>query len=463
MKKLRYSKKKLFGFVRFIFGIYFLLVMSFFMLVLSSRASFRDVFTTGRVSVLENRSSKITHDIIVDASMLNNCPGGIAVLTKDILQKMAQARPNWRFNVLTYEESRTFTELQALENVNFIMVRLFYHPSYDSLFNLLNFATFGFFKDKLLQLIYYNTIFLDSECDLFWDPDGEDSVVNNFSIPKVATIHDLLHVESPELGSCEKSIDLSKKRTLESVKYSDKIITVSNFQKKRIVDRYGVSENFVQAIPIQHADRLHFQLTQQEINTTLEKYNVSPQKYIIFVSQYFKHKNHRRLIQAFSKIVDRIGANENLKLVLVGNMKRAEGELEKFAAQYSIKNNIIFTGGISDKDLQILLSNALCFVHPSLYEGFGMPVVEAMASGIPVACSNQTSLPEVAGEAALYFDPYNIDEMADAISKIVENPLLRADLIKKGFEQAKKFRDTDAMIDEYVKVFEEVMEKRKIQ
>jgi glycosyltransferase involved in cell wall biosynthesis len=95
-----------------------------------------------------------------------------------------------------------------------------------------------------------------------------------------------------------------------------------------------------------------------------------------------------------------------------------------------------------------------------LYEGFGMPLVEAMVAGIPIACSTGGSIPEVAGDAALYFDPYSVDEMAAAIDRIVNEENLRKTLIAKGNERVKIFMDNDAMIDDYIRVFEEVMEEK---
>ena len=224
-----------------------------------------------------------------------------------------------------------------------------------------------------------------------------------------------------------------------------------------------MKDDFVQVIPIRLANRLHFELSKEDVDETMKKFDIAPKKYMIFVSQYYPNKNFERLIKAFAKFASKkdIGNATDLKLVFVGNLVYSQGEIEKFAEQYNTGNNIIFTHVVTNKELQILLSNSLFFVHPSLYEGFGMPIIEAMACGIPVACSNRSSLPEVAGDAALYFDPYNLDEITAAIEKMATDSALRSQLTQKGKERAKQFQNAVIMTDDYVKVFEEVMKKRE--
>ena len=448
--------------IRFIAGIYYVIAIMLLALLVVSNPTLNDIFATGseRVMALNGRSSMIKRDIIVDASLLDRT-GGVTILTKNIIQKVALKRPDWRFNILLYHQNPALLELGSLDNVNFIMTVPQYSLFCEALFKIFNYATFGFFKDKLMQLIYYDTIFLDNRCDLFWDPNGSGAICD-FDLPKVTTVHDLVPVEKPEFFEKERA-DWIKRRFVESVKSSEKIITVSNFSKNKIIERYGVKDDFVQVIPIRLANRLHFELSKEDVDETMKKFDIAPKKYMIFVSQYYPNKNFERLIKAFAKFASKkdIGNATDLKLVFVGNLVYSQGEIEKFAEQYNTGNNIIFTHVVTNKELQILLSNSLFFVHPSLYEGFGMPIIEAMACGIPVACSNRSSLPEVAGDAALYFDPYNLDEITAAIEKMATDSALRSQLTQKGKERAKQFQNAVIMTDDYVKVFEEVMKKRE--
>ena len=456
-------KKYALSSIRFIVGIYYVITIMLITLFAVSHPTLSDIFTTGsdRVTALQGQSSKIKRDIIVDASLLDR-NGGVTTLTKNIIEKVALKRPDWRFDILIYHQNPSLLELASLDNVNFIMIAPQYSLFYEVLFNILNYATFGFLKDKLLQLFYYNTIFLDNKCDLFWDPNNGIGAINDFSLPKVATIHDLIPIEKPEFFKKEQA-DWIKRRTMELMKSSEKIITVSNFSKKKIQETYGVKDDFVRVIPIRLANRLHFNSNQKDIDATMKKFDISPQKYIVFVSQYYQNKNFERLIKAFAKFSYKkeLGEVANLKLVLVGNLIYSQGEIEKFAEQYKKGNNIVFTHVVTNKELQILLSNALFFIHPSLYEGFGMPLVEAMVCGIPITCSNRSSLPEVTGDAALLFDPYNVDDIAKAIEKMATDSALRSQLTQKGKERAKQFQNAVIMTDDYVKVFEEVMKKRE--
>ena len=455
-KKLK-AKKICYSFLQVIFAAYFAIFVLIFYFLISSSPSWSDIFSTNHVSVLKNRPSEIKKDIIVDVALLDT-NGGIDTLTKNLVEKIAQKRPEWRLNILFSEiTNKKLLEVRSLPNVNMIRVNPWYNKMQEALFEIINFATFGIFRNKFLQIIFYDTIFLDSSCNLFWDPVSGDCV-NDFIMPKITTIHDIGFIDYPEMAPPTRS-EWVKKRNKKTVKFSDKIVTVSEFSKKRIVAEYKLNDNFVQAIPIRLGKRLNQNLSAEDINLTLKKFNIVSKEYVIFVSQFYKHKNHERLIQAFSKFIKN-NQNSNfkkIKLLIVGNMVHSRGEIQKFAEKYKTDDNIIFTGMVSNKDLQTLMSQALFFIHPSLYEGFGMPIIEAMDNGIPVTCSNAASLPEVAGDAALFFNPEDVDSIESAIKIVTENSNLRQQLIERGHEHAQKFTNTNEMADEYIKLFEKTM------
>ena len=160
--------------------------------------------------------------------------------------------------------------------------------------------------------------------------------------------------------------------------------------------------------------------------------------YILYISR-IEHpgKNHVRLIEAFERFKDATALPHNL--VLAGADRERAEEVHARAKASSQADRIVFTGFLRDEQLPHLYAGADLFVLPSLYEGFGLPLLEAMASGTPVACSNLSSLPEVAGEAADLFDPYQVDDMARAMKNILANPRQAAKLRERGQARAAQF------------------------
>jgi glycosyltransferase involved in cell wall biosynthesis len=161
--------------------------------------------------------------------------------------------------------------------------------------------------------------------------------------------------------------------------------------------------------------------------------------YILSVSTIQPRKNYARLIEAFARIANSQFLIRDLQLVIAGGRGWMYEEIFQTVERLNLRERVIFPEFFADDDLPALYAGATLFVYPSLYEGFGLPVAEAMACGVPVVCSNASSLPEVAGDAALYFDPRDVDAMADALHRALTDDALRADLRACGFVQIKQF------------------------
>jgi len=161
--------------------------------------------------------------------------------------------------------------------------------------------------------------------------------------------------------------------------------------------------------------------------------------YLLAVSTIQPRKNYVRLIEAFGKMTNDKLQTTNLNLVISGAKGWMFDEVFQTVARLGLRERVIFPDFVSDADLPALYAGATLFVYPSLYEGFGLPVAEAMACGTPVVCSRASSLPEVAGDAALYFDPRDVNAMADALQRALSDAVLREQMRVRGFAQVKQF------------------------
>jgi glycosyltransferase involved in cell wall biosynthesis len=144
------------------------------------------------------------------------------------------------------------------------------------------------------------------------------------------------------------------------------------------------------------------------------------------------------LVEAFHQAITAL-QNDEINLVIAGKKGWLYNAIFERVQQLGLTNQVVFTGYVEDRDKPALLSGALAYVFPSLYEGFGLPILEAMACGTPVLTSNISSLPEVAGEAALLIDPHNVDEIAAGLTQLITNPNLRRQLVEQGYQQIQKF------------------------
>src|SRR5258708_541043 len=242
-------------------------------------------------------------------------------------------------------------------------------------------------------------------------------------VPRAISVMDLSYIRYPQLFRKSDLYQLVN-WTKYSVNKATKIFTISLASRNDIIKEYKV--------PV---DRVV--VTYPGLRPILSaKSKMQKGDYILFVGTLQPRKNIERLIEAFAKLIIK---HPNLSLLVVGKKGWLyEGILEA-PKKFGIKESVRFIDFVQDQELPSLYKNAKCFVLPSLYEGFGLPVLEAMKYGCPVVTSNVSSLPEAGGDAALYVDPQNVNDIAEKIDKVLSDPKLREEMVKTGHEQVKKF------------------------
>ncbi len=256
-------------------------------------------------------------------------------------------------------------------------------------------------------------------------------------IKKVVTIFDLSYLYYPQFFT-RKDLWQLKRWSKYSIQNSNHIITISKVTKKDMILCYKIPKDRITVCYPGYDSSLFKPIKDKnEIDKVLAKYEING-NYIIYIGTIQPKKNLIRLIEAVARV-------EKLKLVIVGK-SRGEGRqgwmfqetLDK-PKELGIEDRVTFTGFAPSSDLPYLISGSLAYFQPSLYEGFGLPVVEAMACGVPVAVSNTSSLPEVVGKAGLLFDPLKVDQIEQAIRTITTDKKLWIKLSKQNIKQAKKY------------------------
>ncbi|MFA5070217.1 MAG: glycosyltransferase family 1 protein [Patescibacteria group bacterium] len=258
----------------------------------------------------------------------------------------------------------------------------------------------------------------------------------------VVTIHDLIlsHFPTERASTLGPFLYGLKHRVYQAVisqavKKSAKIITVSHYSKKQIMDDFGVPAD---KITVTYEATSDFKPTPAEVNARrfFEKFGFKP-PFLLYVGNAYPHKNLEKLLAVFRTLVTKKGYDMNL--VLVGKMDYFFSRLKNLVDELKLGGRVFFPGYLPDEELKFIYQKALLYVFPSLAEGFGLPPLEAMAQGLPVAASRSSCLPEVLGEAAYYFEADDEESMLYALMRLIDDKDLRVDLRQKGFKQVKKY------------------------
>ncbi len=253
----------------------------------------------------------------------------------------------------------------------------------------------------------------------------------------VVTIHDCIHLRFPQYLPNRAALTYARTQMGSAARRADHILTVSEASKRDILHFFPVGPEKITVI--HNAIHEHFAAPppEEDVRRIAERYQLQD-AFLLYVGNVKPHKNLERLLDAFHLLRQTPGL-EPVKLVMIGDEISRYAALRRAVHRYNLHKYVRFLGFLPDEMLAIVYRLASVFVFPSLYEGFGLPPLEAMASGTPVVTSNVSSLPEVVGDAALLVDPTNADDIANAIRRILTEPALAADLSARGLARARTF------------------------
>lgn len=262
------------------------------------------------------------------------------------------------------------------------------------------------------------------------------SYLPDIPVPTVVTIHDVLHTFHPEFvsGGLEENNDYYKRFSPSF----DAVITVSQFSKKSIAERLLIPEEKIYTTHLDAADIFNTSANVSMREMIKAKYEL-PDGYALYPASYNPHKNHHSLLKALVILRDRY--QKTIPLVLTGYIYKENKlfpTILDFLKEHNLSEQVKILGYIPEQELPYIYQNAHLLVFPSLFEGFGIPLVEAMKTQTPIVCSDRGSIPEVVDDAALFFNPESSEDIALKIMNAME-PAIRMKLIKKGSERAKAF------------------------
>jgi glycosyltransferase involved in cell wall biosynthesis len=271
----------------------------------------------------------------------------------------------------------------------------------------------------------------------------------------VSVVHDLQHRAYPYFLSPHE-IRIRDEFFAQLSQKADVVVCVSEYSRSTLLSHYDINPERAQVIYNSIEIRLAKFNSPKQILVNL---GVAARPYLFYPANFWRHKNHQMLLTAYNILIER---NQDLELDLVFTGASTESEKELLAAveTMGLKDRVHFLGYLSDEQLVAVFQGCKYLIHPSLYEGFGIPLLEAFAFGKPVLCSDVASLPEIGGEAALYFDPRKPTDIVQAIETLLRQPHLAQDLVQRGYERLAQFRQ-EGMAHRYLEIFNQTLQQHK--
>jgi glycosyltransferase involved in cell wall biosynthesis len=394
--------------------------------------------------------------VLVDMTPLepNGANGGAGLVATSLVRHLRDLAPGWDFTLLT--SSATHDELGVLDAPNVRRACVVQRRSIGALRGALEHllptetrvrvkAALGRLRwRRQLEAVPESTaaalLFCPFTMPYFWQP----------GVRCVSIVYDLQHLTYPGFFTAEQRL-AREHHVVEACRRSARVVCISDYVRSTLLS--GVR------VPPERVETIHLAVLNERTLpdvSVFARLGIGSERFLLYPANFWPHKNHARLFEALRAYRAAHGSAA-LPLVLTGAPNPLMAELEQRARRELDPEAVVFAGYVPPAELTALLESCTALVFPSLYEGFGMPVLEAMAAGRPVACSNVTSLPEIAGDAAVYFDPTTADEIADALHAVAHNSNGQAARVARGRQQAATFGDANLLAQRYYDVLREVL------
>ena len=391
--------------------------------------------------------------------------GGAKVFVLELLRRLAEIAPQAEFVLLT--QATAHEELAALDSTNvrrLMVLDVSPSPALRSLGTKVVSRVLAHLPGRLRRAVARlryalltlskrtgsRSLLRDLGVDLLFCPFTAPTYFE-LGVPTVSVIYDLQYKTYPEFFP-EADVAQRDRTFVDAARRSTALVAISEYSRQGAIEHGRLDPA--------HIKTVHLHISQHSLRNAardesiLDRLQLVAGQHLIYPANFWKHKNHEMLLTAFG-IARSSGLDHNVRLVCTGAPGARQQWLKQAAEGLGLGDHVLFPGYLANAELLALVTNSAGVIFPSLYEGFGLPVIEAMATGVPVACSNVTSLPEVAGDAAILFDPRVPDDIARAMIALAHDKDLTARLVRAGDLRAAQFSDSKLMAEQYWKTFQQ--------
>ena len=416
---------------------------------------------------LKSRDTKQLRTIAVDLTPVlpGGENGGAKVFVLELLRRLAEIAPQAEFVLLT--QATAHEELAALDSTNvrrLMVLDMSPSPALRPLGTKVLSRVLAHLPGRLrraaARLRYAlltlskrtgsRSLLRDLGVDLLFCPFTAPTYFE-LGVPTVSVIYDLQYKTYPEFFP-EADVAQRDRTFVDAARRSTALVAISEYSRQAAIEHGRLDPA--------HIKTVHLHISQHSLRNAardesiLDRLQLVAGQHLIYPANFWKHKNHEMLLTAFG-IARSSGLDHNVRLVCTGAPGARQQWLKQAAEGLGLGDHVLFPGYLANAELLALVTNSAGVIFPSLYEGFGLPVIEAMATGVPVACSNVTSLPEVAGDAAILFDPRVPDDIARAMIALAHDKDLTARLVRAGDLRAAQFSDSKLMAEQYWRTFQQ--------